>query len=281
MNEAKKYINESVINSVKTYGLDFLIMDFCEYGIINMDTIKECAKHIKAFFVWCGDISDDTPQYFYELAQNATLLISNYRDIDNIEITGLKAHFNNHYNEGLYKPENNPNDRKNDIIFVANNFERFPAAPLRTEIVTKLSAAYGKGFILCGDGWQYPTLPYEWNKGPVSREYAANLYANTKIAISISNYNDVQGYTSDRLLHCLSSGCLTMAKRFKGCEDYFTDGEHLIYFDTFDALKEKIDYYLHPANKEARINIANKGRKQCIQLFGDEAFCSLLKSKLC
>ena len=54
------------------------------------------------------------------------------------------------------------------------------------------------------------------------------IYNNSACVVSISNFNDVSHYFSDRMLMCLASGRPTIAYRFPGSQSYFTDRGDLL-----------------------------------------------------
>lgn len=148
---------------------------------------------------------------------------------------------------------------RRDIAFLGNRCEarRFPGTELRTEAVEALVAS-GLDFDLRGKNWGY--LDPNVERTPDNAAYNARIYANSKLAVSISARDDLWGYTSDRLFFAVGSGCPTLVKRFRGMEAMgFVDGDTCIVWDTVAELLDKADYYLQHA--EEREAIGKRGRE--------------------
>lgn len=142
-----------------------------------------------------------------------------------------------------------------DIIFIGGNYVGtnldFPLAEERADMVCFLNMQYPLRFKAIGMGWG--------SSSHINKEQEKNNYSNCKIAISHNNFSKSM-YTSDRLWRIMSTGAFCLTKYFNGIENMFTRGTHLDWWDTFDELKEKIDYYLH--NSELRERIALRGMNE-------------------
>jgi len=85
--------------------------------------------------------------------------------------------------------------------------------------------------------------------GPV---YALSC-SQVKIMVGDNMRNDIPGYWSDRLYLSLACGAFLLYPRVGGIERYFTDGEHLVLYDSVDDLYKKIDYWLPREDERRRI----------------------------
>lgn len=85
----------------------------------------------------------------------------------------------------------------------------------------------------------------------------AEVCASTKVMIADNAVNDRPGYWSNRVYLHLACKGFVLHPRVPEMERYFTDGVHLVYYDSREDLFDKIDYYLE--HGEERANIASAG----------------------
>jgi hypothetical protein len=97
---------------------------------------------------------------------------------------------------------------------------------------------------------------YEECWGP---EYS-RVCNSVKIIVGDNFRNDIPGYWSDRLYLSLGSGAFLLYPRVPGIEQFFTDREHLVLWDSPSDLYAKIEYYL--SRPEERKRIAQNGAKE-------------------
>lgn len=122
----------------------------------------------------------------------------------------------------------------------------------RRKLIDWLRSTYADKFM------RYPN-----DSNPCVRGHDLNtLYASAKIVVGdalCKNFTHTK-YWSDRVPETLSRGnALLIHPHIVGLDDYYKDGEHLVYykFDDFVDLKNKIDYYLE--HEAARHKIAMQG----------------------
>jgi spore maturation protein CgeB len=74
-------------------------------------------------------------------------------------------------------------------------------------------------------------------------------------------------YASDRCAESVGRGAFFIHPETEGLENYLVDGEHWRTWKANDwrGLKNLIDYYLLPENKEERKRIATAGQKHVIE----------------
>lgn len=77
-----------------------------------------------------------------------------------------------------------------------------------------------------------------------------------KIGLNYSRFNDIELYSSDRIIQLTASGIMVMSPIIPGFENLFQEDE-IIYFENHEDFKEKLDYYLSHDNE--RNAIAQKG----------------------
>lgn len=83
-----------------------------------------------------------------------------------------------------------------------------------------------------------------------------DLLLDTKIGINYSRFNDIELYSSDRIIQLMASGICTFSPRIPDMKLLFNENE-IVYFDDFEDFKKKVYFYL--ANDEQRDEIAQNG----------------------
>jgi len=91
-----------------------------------------------------------------------------------------------------------------------------------------------------------------------------NTLINTKIGINYSRFNNIDLYSSDRIIQLLANGVFTLSPKIPHMELLFNDDE-IVYFNDFQDFKEKVLYYLD--NEQLRDEIAIRGYKKAIENF--------------
>lgn len=80
--------------------------------------------------------------------------------------------------------------------------------------------------------------------------------SKSKMAINYSRYNNIPLYSSDRIIQLLAQGTLVFCPKIPNFQELFSEDE-VIYFDDFDDLKTKIEFFKD--NDEKRIEISKNG----------------------
>ena len=115
-----------------------------------------------------------------------------------------------------------------------------------SEAAGKCKKTFGDRFGLFGNGFANAN-------GSVENRRANSIYNDSICCISISNFNNVAHYFSDRLLHCLGSGRPTISWYFPGIEDYFVEGEDLLIARSIGNLIDKIKWCKNNIEEANRI----------------------------
>lgn len=148
-----------------------------------------------------------------------------------------------------------------EVIFMGALYGlgQFPEAETRKRAVSALLDSdlrvevYGPGW--AGIGHPSKTT---WDQFA----HNARLYANSRMALSISQARHLWGYTSDRLYNICASGCPALVQSFKGMEEHgFVDGKTCISWDGIPEMLEKARHYLQGKNAKQREAIALAGRE--------------------
>ncbi len=165
--------------------------------------------------------------------------------------TPVRGHF---IPAGVFGPEcyisDQPSVHGNDVVFVGSR-RYHPEWPWRPKLIDWLRNTYRSRFThVGGDG----------DTGTLRGDALNRMYANSKVAIgdTLCMNFDYPYYASDRLFEAPGRGAMQIFPRIKGVDEWFTDGEHLRFFEfgDFDGLKTIIDHYLeHDAERE-RIRLA-------------------------
>jgi len=79
-------------------------------------------------------------------------------------------------------------------------------------------------------------------RGSIDQPSVANVYRDSLCAISVSHFNDIGHYFSDRLLMCLACGRPVISYRFPHWETYFTNNCDLIIVDDISEIPDKIKW---------------------------------------
>jgi len=131
--------------------------------------------------------------------------------------------------------------RSYDVAFLGGKYEKgnphlqtlkWHDAELRNEVIVKMREAYGWRFALHGSGWGQGSRPIALHK-------AHEIYQRAKVGLSVSLMNDLERYSSDRLLRILSCGALALVRWFPGMGAWgLRHGENCLVWRTADEAVE-------------------------------------------
>jgi len=247
MNYLRSSKNLSVVRSqflkqVDKFKPDLIHMQLQFTDIIDNATLKKARALSPNVIItnWSGDIRATAIPNFINL--------SNALDYSFISSTGQlemyrKAGCNNvRYWQIGYDPKNsypvNNKTFKYDVTFIGNNYgNTFPDGYIRLEAANKLRNAFGAKFGIFGGGFPKP-----WNTPTCNPTEANGHYNNSICALSISNFNSVSHYFSDRLLYCVGSGRPTISWSFPGGDSYFADGSEILFVHTYEELINAVKF---------------------------------------
>jgi spore maturation protein CgeB len=98
----------------------------------------------------------------------------------------------------------------------------------------------GDRFCLFGDGWPKSLK----SKGSIDQKTLINVYHRSFSVLSVSHFNDIDHYFSDRLLMCMASGRPTISYRFPKYESYFTNNCDLVIANNVSEVYNKLTWLL-------------------------------------
>lgn len=232
-------IKNDFLNHVKNFQPHLIHMQLQFTGLLDVDAFQQARKICPGVVItnWSGDVRATAQPTFTSISNSIDYsLISSTGQLDLYQKSGCPniKYWQIGYDPKVAFPLNKTNF-KYDISFTGNNYgNTFPDGPLRYSAVQDLISAFGDKFGLFGanyPGMNKSTLPHESNE----------IYNDSLCVLSISNFNSISHYFSDRLLLCLASGRPTISWNFPGCEDYFVDKRDIFIAnsnkDIIDAVK--------------------------------------------
>ncbi len=126
--------------------------------------------------------------------------------------------------------------------------------PNRTGLLRAIAERFS--LKLYGQGWESALRQAPARRHVYPKQYR-KICASTKIIIGIDGKNDLDLYFSNRTWLTLGCGGFLLTRYVPNLEEYFTNHEHLVWFQSVEECLELIDYYL-PRESERR-RIANTG----------------------
>ncbi|HSZ58531.1 MAG TPA: glycosyltransferase [Tepidisphaeraceae bacterium] len=278
-------IREGFIGLVRSFKPDLVFCQIQDEGILPGRLLDEARSTGAWVMQWCGDLRNDTRTWVWEVAGHVDLnCFSNLRDVENLRAKGHPAEFLNiGFSTDTFCPdgprlEGELRDRVNrrlrktaieqayqnhvrvpdvmptlaeipPVIFAGTNYGSvFPRSHERQMMVAHLRQRYGERFAVFGTGWG-PDNPF------LLEEEEAAAYRSCKIALNHNHFDDVPGFSSDRILRGMGSGAFMISNVWPKMEDEYTDGEHLATWKPhdFDHLCQQIDYYLEHDDERRKI----------------------------
>lgn len=220
----KENVANNFLQIVKNFQPDLIHTQIQFSGIIEASTFKK-AKDIcpKAIITnWTGDCRAIPDPSFIRLSHACDYsLISSTGQIPIYENAGCKnlRYWQIGYSPKVYYPKKYTNF-KYDISFIGNHYGSFPDSKLRYETCFELHKSLNDRAGIFGAGYSFGARTIDIKEGN-------EIYNQSICALSISHFNNVSHYFSDRLLYCLASGRPTISWHFPGYEDYFVDGKDI------------------------------------------------------
>ena len=93
------------------------------------------------------------------------------------------------------------------------------------------------------------------------REYIEKII-RCRLGVGVSGFQQIKYYTSNRLSDYLTFGKLYLAYHFPGCEDFFQDGVHIVYYRSVQDLDAQIKFYLR--NRDLAEEIGKRGQEKML-----------------
>lgn len=224
----KGEVARDFLEKVREFQPNLIHMQLQFTSLIEPNTLDQARKLCPNVIMtnWSGDVRNGAMREFINTANHVDYpLISSTGQLDMYKKAGCQnvKYWQIGYDPKMYFPMKK-NEFDYDISFIGNNYGRtFPDGHLRVESANALHHNFGKRFGLFGMGYPNAT----WGAKPCSYKDSNGIYNSSISVLSLSNYNKVSHYFSDRLLHCLASGRPTISWYFPGIEDYFVEGSEI------------------------------------------------------
>jgi spore maturation protein CgeB len=244
-NKNARVVRKRLIDKANSFKPDLVHMQIQHTNVIDASTIRKIKESNPKAIIsnWTGDVRAFVPATYKRVAMAS--------DFNFISSTGQLPLFEGHlkkpvhylqigYNPELYFPSANKNFAlKYDASFIGNHAprEKYPGAATRIAACRLLRKEFGTRFALFGNGWAKDLK----SRGSIDQnKVAKDVYHHSVCNISVSHFNDIDHYFSDRLLMCMASGRPTISLKFPKWESYFTDMCDLIMVDNVDQIPEKV-----------------------------------------
>lgn len=236
----KEQISKDFIKIISEKRPDLLHMQLQFTDIISLEDLKKVKNICPNVIItnWTGDVWHNVPPVFSNISKGVDIsLISSVGQLPMYKksCTGEVRYWQIGYNPKLYFAQNRTSFKFN-LTFVATKYknETYPSAGLRTQCGLNLSKSISN-FNLVGHGWGHGV-------SAIKQSLVNDVYNNSFAVLSISNFNDLGFYFSDRLLMCLASGRPTICYRFPGWDDYFSDMKNIIIVNSQEEIIEKFNW---------------------------------------
>lgn len=215
-------------------------------NIISPNSINLARSKVKKkciFTNWSGDVRDSASKEMINISHVVDYsFISSIGQLDLYKNSGAKniKYWQIGYDHKLFYPLNKENF-KYDLVFAGNAYSQntFADAKKRTDMVIHLKKYFKDRFAIFGNGYN---INFGQKISPVSFKDVNEVYNNSRCILSISNYNDISHYFSDRLLVCLASGRPTISYRFPGYETYFSHGSDILIANSVEEIINQVEY---------------------------------------
>jgi spore maturation protein CgeB len=206
-------------------------------GMIDPDVLVK-AKELSPntiFTNWSGDIYKTVVQYFVDVSKVIDYsFLSNTGQIPLYLAAGGKniIYWQIGYPQQMFKPLNKT-EFKYKVAFTANNYPdtQYPDAKLRRDIMRSLRMVFGKDAGLFGRNYSHDLGIHH-----ISPSQLNEIYNDSVCVLSVSNFNDISDYFSDRLLYCIGSGRPAIVYRFPGLDKYFKNGKDILVVNNINEI---------------------------------------------
>jgi glycosyl transferase family 1 len=147
-----------------------------------------------------------------------------------------------------------PPFRVPQVVMIGNHYgPSFPGTPDRERAMRALrDAGFDMGVV--GMGWpgDIPTA------GQCHVKEQIGVWKRARVGVSISHFNDIPLYYSDRQLISMLSGTPIVCRRVPQLEEEFEDGVQCLFFDDPDELVENVQWLLKNPVEAKRIGEAGR-----------------------
>jgi CheY-like chemotaxis protein len=241
----QKLVCQEFINKAAQVQPDLIFMQLQMTGVIDVQTLKEVRNRInkKVIIVnWSGDVRDQANPYIVSSDKGVDItLISSVGQIELYKQAGCKdvRYFQIGYDNKLFYPTFE-SQFDYDLTVLANCYPKhtFQDAELRNKVILELKQKLGPRFAIFGSGWDSNSSSGCAGTPAQIRK----IYNKSFSVLSISNYNDILMYTSDRCFVAGAHGRPMLLWNFPGYENYFSDNQDVIIVKSVTDIIHKLNY---------------------------------------
>ncbi len=258
---SKGTVSNEFINRVKKFQPHLIHMQLQFTGILDSSVIEEARRLCPGVVItnWTGDVRAGAQAQF--TGTSSAVDYSLISSTGQLEIYRQSGCHNVKYWQIGYNPKvNYPlnlEDFKYDVSFLGNNYgHTFPDGSLRVGVSDALRSIFGQRFGLFGSGY-LPAAP------SVEPSRSNEVYNQSVCTLSISNFNNVSHYFSDRLLACMASGRPTISWHFPGYESYFIEGKEIFIAHSAKEIVDIVNYC--KANPEIARQVGINGYQRVLK----------------
>lgn len=255
-------INQEFVAAAISHKPDWIWLQVQETNILKADTIQNLKKQLPSTVIthWMGDCRKSVPNYLASICKATDVtFVSNTGQLSMFLEAGAKraeyCQIGLDYEEDvLGLPSWTPPFKVTDVVFCGNHYgPMFPDGPTRLSAITALQKARVDIGVV-GGGW-----PRGFNViGKCEVKQQHHVYKMAKIALSISHFNNIGLYYSDRQLVSMASGTPVVCRYVPQLESEFVDDEHCLFFRTEEEMVSKVKSLLQDSQKRVRIGSAAK-----------------------
>ena len=257
----KNTVAKRFLDKVRDMKPHLIHMQLQFTGLMDGKTLDEARKICPNVVItnWSGDVRAGAITSFVDVAHHIDhALISSTGQLELYKKAGCNniKYWQIGYNPKINFPLNKT-EFKYDVSFLGNHYgNMFPDGNLRNSVAVALRKEFGTRFGLFGNGYK-PNAP---SIEPIKSNEAYNQSICT---LSISNFNSISHYFSDRLLSCLASGRPTISWYFPGYESYFVDGKEIFIVRSAKEIIDKVNYC--KKNPDIATEIGKNGQQRVLK----------------
>ena len=205
---------------------------------------------------WCGDVRNDPIQHVIDLGKvlDLTLVSARGMVLPYQEQIGKKvAHWDHAVGERFFT---SPCESDGSIIFCGHNYDCFPGSEERRRLVGALKQAFPERMRIYGGGWEDEVQ----SDSRLPWELQPSVYRRAVCTVGINNYNDRDGYFSDRQFICMASGVPHVCRHVPGIEDFLEPGKEVLTFITQEEAVSQVQWVIDHPTEAAALGRAGKER---------------------
>lgn len=271
---------QAFIDVVKRFKPDLVYCQIQHTVIIDSDTLRSVRAFVPNVKIvnYTIDIRSTIQNPYYNVAKISDMnLICSTGQLQMYRDNGMpNVHFLHvGYSPTLYYPEIEPKESyEYDVVFLGNvnPIENYPGHSQRLDTAYALRRAFGDRFGLFGHGFSKDLKAIR--SIDINRA-VEEVYSKSFSVISVSHFNEVDHYFSDRLLMTLASGRPTISWHFPKYESYFVDGCDLVIATSPDDIVNKVQYLLDNKDKANYI-----GMNGAAKVFAEHTYLSRITEML-